>query len=357
VIELCFDGRFIKPEHPDGISRFSLGLIHELRHLCELTVLVSNDQVARKLPHGVKTIKLCDVTSPLELFTALRLNHLGVKVLFSPMQTTSSLGKRFKLILTLHDLIYYRHRTPPREFNWLIRLTWRLFHLSYLPQRLLLNKADLVATVSNTTKAQMLEHRLTNQPIEVIYNAADAPEAFETSNRSENRNLVYMGSFIGYKNVETLIRGMHHLPQHTLVLLSRISERRRDELQALAQQVGAKVRFENGVSEAEYHNWLLNSQALVTASLDEGFGIPVIEAMERGLPVVASNLPIFEEIGGGALLSFERMNPLAFAEQVQKLSAQDLWQEHSDKSIAQAKRFSWQRSAERLIEVVAKLTA
>lgn len=357
MIELCFDGRYIKPDHPDGISRFSLGLIRELRHLCELTVLVSDQKVANKLPHGVKTIKLCDVTSPLEAFSALRLNRHGIKVLFSPMQTTSSLGKRFKLILTLHDLIYYRHRTPPAEFNWLIRLTWRLFHLSYLPQRMLLNKADLVATVSETTKAQMLEHRLTSKPIEVIYNAADEPEPFEAANRADNRNLVYMGSFIGYKNVETLIRGMQYLPEHTLVLLSRISTKRKEELQALAEQVGATVRFENGVSEDQYHNWLTNSQALVTASLDEGFGIPVIEAMERGLPVVGSDLEIFEEIGGEALLEFERLNPKAFAEQVQKLSDPSVWQELSDKSISQAKQFSWQRSAEKLIEVVTKLAS
>ncbi len=351
MIDLCFDGRYIKPDHPDGISRFSLGLIRELSSLCRLTVLVSDQAVADKLPASVRTINLTPVTSPLEFFTARRLNRLGFSLVFSPMQTTSSFSRRFKLILTLHDLIYYRHRTPPAEFNFFIRIIWRLFHLSYLPQRLLLNKADLVVTVSETTKRQMLQHKLTKRSIEVVYNAADEPESLIANNQADNRNLVYMGSFIGYKNVETLIRGVALLPEHTLVLLSRISESRRQQLQALATELGAKVRFENGVTETEYHHWLTNSQALVTASLDEGFGIPVIEAMERGLPVVGSNLEIFEEIGGDALISFEPMNPKDFANQVMKLENPETWTKYSHLSLAQAKKFSWRQSAQRLLEI------
>lgn len=356
-MELCFDGRYIKPEHPDGISRFSLGLIRELSSKCHLTVLVSDDAVVQKLPKGVKTIKLVPVTSPMELLTARKLNKLGVSLVFSPMQTTSSFSRRFKLILTLHDLIYYRHRTPPQDFNFVIRIIWRLFHLSYLPQRILLNKADLVVTVSETTKQQMIEHRLTKRSIEVVYNAADEPESLITGNKADNRNLVYMGSFIGYKNVETLIRGVALLPEHTLVLLSRISEQRRQKLQALATKVGAKVRFENGVTEAEYHQWLTNSQALVTASLDEGFGIPVIEAMERGLPVVSSKLEIFEEIGGDALLSFEPTSPRDFANQVMKLENPETWSRYSEASLGQAKRFSWKQSAQRLLEIAGRIAS
>lgn len=357
MIKLCFDGRYIKPEHPDGISRFSLGLIRELAGLCELTVLVSSQAVVEKLPQGVKLIWLPEVTNPKEILTALKLNRLGVELLFSPMQTTSSLGRRFKLILTLHDLIYYRHRTPPKEFGWAIRLGWRLFHLSYLPQRILLNQADLVATVSETTKRQVLKHKLTRKPVEVIYNAADEPEQIVATNQAKSKNLVYMGSFIGYKNVETLVLGMGLIPDHTLILLSRISNARRLELETLAQSVGAHIQFANGVSEDEYHRMLLDAKALVTASLDEGFGIPVIEAMERGLPVIASDLEIFREIGAAALLPFAAKSPEALAKRVEELSDSDTWQRYSDLSLIQAKKFSWRQSAERLLQVAQGLSS
>jgi glycosyltransferase involved in cell wall biosynthesis len=268
------------------------------------------------------------------------------------MQTTSGFGRKFKLVLTLHDLIYYRHRTPPKEFNPLVRLTWWLYHLSFAPQRLVLNGADAVVTVSQTTKQQMLKNRLTKREISVIYNAADKPAGFAKRDNSDSRVLVYMGSFIGYKNVEALIAGMALLPEHTLVCLSRISDQRRAELEALANRLGANLQFENGVSEDEYHQWLLRAQALVTASLDEGFGIPVIEAMERGTPAVMSNLEIFEEIAADAGLFFDPSDPKSFARQIEKLGDSQRWSSVSKSSEDQAAQFSWETSAKQLLELL-----
>lgn len=347
-----FDGRFIKPEHPDGISRFSLGLISELAKLTKLAVVVCDPKVAEKLPPGVQVIWASAPTSALEVFTARKLNKHGLDVLFSPMQTTSGLGRTFKLVLTLHDLIYYRHRTPPKEFSPLVRAIWWLYHLSFAPQRLVLNGADAVVTVSETTKRHMLKNGLTKRPISVIYNAADSMASTEPRAGSDSRFLVYMGSFIGYKNVEALIRALALLPGHTLVCLSRITPTRQAELTHLAESVGAKVRFENGVSEQEYQNWLLKAQALVTASSDEGFGIPVIEAMGVGTPAVVSNLEIFEEIGGEAALYFDPSQPRTFAVQIEKLQDQQFWQDVSKRSIDQAGKFSWQASAGKLLELL-----
>lgn len=349
---IAFDGRFIKPEHPDGISRFSLGLIAELSKLTPLKVVVCDQRVADKLPTGTEVIWAGEPTSALEMFTALKLNSKGIDVLFSPMQTTSGFGRKFKLVLTLHDLIYYRHRTPPKEFNPLVRLAWWLYHLSFAPQRLVLNGADAVVTVSQTTKQQMLKNRLTKREISVIYNAADKAVGIAERDNSDSRVLVYMGSFIGYKNVETLIAGMALLPEHTLVCLSRITDQRRAELEAFAKRLGANIQFENGVSEDEYHQWLLRAQASVTASLDEGFGIPVIEAMERGTPAVMSNLEIFEEIAADAGLFFDPSDPKSFAKEIEKLGDSQTWLAVSQKSVAQAARFSWEASAKRLLQLL-----
>lgn len=357
MTKLCFDARFIKPEHPDGISRFSLNLIAELATMCELTVLISSPEVAAKMPAGVKMIQLPNPTSALEVLTALKLNRAGVKVVFSPMQTTGSLGKKFKLILTLHDLIYYRHRTPPKEFSWAIRVLWRLYHLTFWPQRMVLNGADHVVTVSETTKRQMLQKRLTERPISVIYNSGSGAIESRASSNHESQQLSYMGSFIGYKNVETLIRGMGLLPDLTLVCLSRISDQRRNELQNLADQVGAKVEFRNGVSDEEYNFELERSLALVSASRDEGFGIPVVEALERGIPAVISDIEIFEEIGGEAALRFSQDSAQEFASQVRKLQDQQVWMKRSALAIEQARNFSWKKSAEQLLVIARQLGA
>jgi len=354
---IWFDGRYINPTKPDGITSFSLGLIEAVLAINPLTVMVNSQEQADLLPKSerLRLFVTHPVTSPKELFATRRLNREGIKVLFSPMQTTSGLRRNFKLVYTLHDLIYYRHRTPPSNFNWFIRAVWFLYHLSYWPQRRILNLADAVATVSETTRDQMLRHKLTRRPIYVIHNAAQAPERVERANRHDSKFLVYMGSFIGYKNVETLIRGMRYLPDQTLVLLSRITSELRAELQALADEVGANVRFENGVTKDEYHEWLHAAKALVSASKDEGFGIPVVEAMERGCPVILSDIPIFEEVAGPAGLRFAATDAIAFSEQVKRLSNKRDWKLHSDLGLSQAEFFTWEDSAELFIELCQEL--
>ena len=115
------------------------------------------------------------------------------------------------------------------------------------------------------------------------------------------------------------------------------------------------MQFENGVDEAEYHQWLIRAQALVTASKDEGFGIPVIEAMVRGTPAVVSNLEIFKEIGADAASYFNPEDPQSFADQVNRLGEEGVWRSASQKSSAQAAKFSWQNSAAELFELLNRI--
>ncbi len=151
------------------------------------------------------------------------------------MQTMGTSGRNYKLILTSHDMIYYRHRKPPYSVGPLLGLGWRLYHLTYVPQRLALNSADMVATVSNTTKHEFEKARLTKRPIIVIPNAPQRFTTYPPKHHGNIENIVYMGSFMPYKNVETLIKGMRWLPDRTLHLLSRIKPERRAELEALVR--------------------------------------------------------------------------------------------------------------------------
>ena len=162
-----------------------------------------------------------------------------------------------------------------------------------------------------------------------------------------------MGSFMDYKNVETLVSAMNLLPNYELHLLSRITDERRAELSALSE--GSNVIFHNGVSEAEYLSHLDDAVALVSASLDEGFGIPVIEAMGRGCPAIVSDIEIFREVGGSAAKFFEPKSPEQFAAQVVSLEPKSEWRKASKQSLEQAKRFNWESSAEGLIEAINSL--
>lgn len=350
---LFFDARYIRVDHHDGISRFSAGLLAALNNKTDVTAVISDLRQLERLPQGIKFVKISDPTSPFEPFAALKLNKLGAKAVFSPMQTMGSFGRRFKLVLTVHDLIYYRHPTPPPSFNLFVKILWRLYHLSYWPQRFLLNRADAVVTVSATTKALIEKHSLTKKPVQVVYNAADELAA-TIPKQAASKTLVYMGSFMDYKNVEVLIRGMSFLPEYELHLLSRVSPERKRELEALVSPTPRLV-FHNGVSDAEYAQILSQATALVSGSRDEGFGIPVIEAMSLGVPAVISNIDIFREIGADAAIYFDQESPESFARAITALDDSKNWTVTSKRSRVQAAKFNWNDSADALLKIIKSL--
>lgn len=354
---IFFDCRYIRVDHHDGISRYSAGLFEALSRLVPVTAIISDKRQLEHLPDQTDWVLLNDPTHWSEPFAALRLNRLGARIVYSPMQTIGSLGRKFKLVLTLHDLIYYRHPAPPPSMPFAVRIGWRLFHLWYWPQRLLLNSADAVVTVSETTADLMRFHRLTRKPIWVVYNAAgDLDTDYEhrppTERPRQVQRLVYMGSFMGYKNVATLVQALNALPDYELHLLSRVNDRVADELRSLVQPNGGQLVFHNGVTDSEYHRILDSAVALVHASRDEGFGIPLVESMARGIPIAVSDIPIFREIGGEAAVYFDPNSPDQLLDALAKLNIETDWLEKSAQGLTQAKKFSWKKSAERLLEAL-----
>ena len=356
-MSVFFDCRFIRVDHHDGISRFSSELFKSLSKTVSVKAIISDIQQLNELPQGADYFLANDPKNPLlELFLPRRLNKQGASVVFSPMQTMGSLGKKYRLILTLHDLIYYKHRKPPVFLAWPIRLAWRLFHLSFAPVRLLLNGADAVVTISETTKSLIEMNRLTRRPVTVVYNASSIPIADSSKTEPKTKNLVYMGSFMPYKNVELLINGMEDLPAFTLTLCSKVDPKRRDQLLASStKEARSRILFVNGMSEAKYREILDDSFALVTASKDEGFGIPVIEAMSRSIPVVLSDIPIFREVASEAAHFFDPESPSEFASAIKGLDEIGSWQQASKASLERVKAFSWDDSAGKLNHLLESL--
>ena len=352
---LYFDARFIRLDHHDGISRFSVELIRALNSKIEVVAIICEPRQLDFLPTGIKHVMLNSPESAKEFWIAGKLNKLGAENVYSPMQVMGSFRRKYKLVLTLHDLIYYRHRKPPQDLNLLLRVLWRLYHLSYLPQRILLNRADAIVTVSKTTKELIGRHRLTRRPVSVVYNAPTPGNAVKSRKYPASKDLIYIGSFMPYKNVETLVRGVGQAEGFTLHLLSKIDSKRQSELSKLAAENNASVKFHNGVSDLEYRDLLSNAFALVTASKDEGFGIPLVEGMIQATPVVVSDLTIFREVAGDSGTFFNPEMPKQLADSLSELSREEIWLQKSQSALAQAKKFNWDNSAQELIRVFNRL--
>jgi glycosyltransferase involved in cell wall biosynthesis len=151
-----------------------------------------------------------------------------------------------------------------------------------------------------------------------------------------------------YKNVEKLVAAMALLPDYRLHLLSPVSAAREAELAAGAADPGQLV-FHHGVSDGEYRQLLHRATALVSLSRDEGYGLPLIEAMAAGTPVIASDIPIFREVTEEAALLVDPDEPAAFAAAVRALEDPDRRARASKEGAGRSGQFSWDHSAAQLL--------
>lgn len=354
-MKVVFDCRYTRIGRHDGISRYGARLVEELSKLHpDVTMLICDERQLELLP-DLPWALMPQPTAPGEPWVAKRVNALEPDVVFTPMQTMGPFGRNYPLVTTVHDLIYYQHRTPPRDLNWAVRLIWRGYHLWWGFQRTLLNRADAHLADSQTTKALMLEHRLTRNPISVVLLGTEQSETIVERTAPAGRDLVYMGSFMPYKNVDLLARALHELPGYRLRLMSRVAPEEQARLTALGP-AGA-IEFLNGASDEQYVDALHTARALVSASRDEGFGLPVVEAMALGTPVVVSDIPIFREIGGESAGYFDPDDVSSFAAAVRELEDDAEWRRRSERSVQWAKRYNWPDAARSLLGVLTDTVA
>ena len=348
-MKVIFDCRYTRFVRHDGISRYTAGLVDAFSRLHPVTMLISDKRQLALLP-DLPWVMGRPGTSALEPFIGmLSINKWKPDIVFSPMQTMGATGRRYKLVLTVHDMVFYRITQIPAGYSWYVRAIWRAFYLTYWPQRVVLSRADAVVTGSYNCEREMIEARLTRRLLTVIRPGVD-DSGLPQRDSPLSKSLVYMGTFQPNKNVETLARGMHYLPGYTLRLLSRISPEDRERIAGLAPE--GSIDFDNGVTDEQYLYALADATAIVTACWDEGFGIPLIEGEAAGVPLVLSDIPLFHEVGGGAAVYFDHSEAAAFAAAVLSLEVPGEWRRRSEASRARSAEFSWDESARRLLALL-----
>ncbi len=350
-MKIVFDCRYTRLGRHDGISRYGARLVEELAKLHPVTMLISDERQLEMLP-DLPWILGTDPTSAREPWIARIVNRAAPDVVFTPMQTMGPGGRDYALVTTVHDLIYYTHRTPPRDLNWALRLLWRAYHLAWWPQRAVLNRADAHLVDSETTRALMEAHRMTRNPMHVVLLGTEQQEQPPARTAPAERTLVYMGSFMPYKNVDLLVAALAKLPGYRLQLMSRVADDERARLTALAPE-GA-IEFFGGASDEQYETALRRATALVTASREEGFGLPVVEAQALGTPVLVSDIPIFREIGGPAAGFFDPDDVDSVVAAVRALEAPGEWARRSAAAVEWARRFNWPDAARQLLAVLSE---
>ena len=274
----------------------------------------------------------------------------GVGLLHSLASTAPACG-RFRRVVTVHDLIYARFPEAhagirDRGMRVLVPLAVRR------SQRVIASSAstrsDLLALLAvPSAKIDVVELGVSAVRETASLSVAATRSRFRLG---ERRVVLTLSAKRPHKNLEVLIRAVAEIPptRRPLLLLPGYPTVYEQELRAAAAAAGVErdVRFLGWLPAPEIEALWEVAEAFVYPSLIEGFGLPVLEAMVRGVPVACSNASSLPEVAGDAALLFDPRDPSAIAAAIQRLLDDPaLAQRLRARGADRAAELTWQRTA------------
>lgn len=270
-------------------------------------------------------------------------------------------------VMTVHDML--EHMSRAREQNGF----WRSVHFQ-LTKRVLRRAARILA-VSNFTKSEMEKlFGIPGQRIEVVYNAIDDRFLHGHASAADRELIVqryqvtypfllYAGKISAHKNVVRMIEAFSalktrlekdgELPDLKLIIIGDDLSGNPDLRRTVVRSgVHNDVRFLGFVPIEVLRIFYDMAKIFVFPSLYEGFGLPPLEAMAHGTPVVASNVSSLPEVVGNAAVLVNPENVFEIMRALHRvLLDRALRDRMKERSYQQAGRFSWEKSVRRIIDV------
>ena len=214
------------------------------------------------------------------------------------------LGIRVPIFSMVHDVVFFDVEGICSPIGKLIR---RIFI-----QRAL-NISKTVFTVSDFSRQRILKHFHTSNPIKVVPNGLSKELLSYKATQSivkERSGIVFLGNIKRHKGLLVLWKAYERLIKEKpdapmLTIIGHIDFRTKDsEMMETIQANKDKVRLVTNASNQEVYDILSHAACLISPSLYEGFGIPPLEAMSLGTPVVMSDIPVYKEIYGKFPVTF-----------------------------------------------------
>lgn len=355
-----------------GIAQYTRRLVQALAQEmpdqpAELSILLDRrDADTTWVPEGVKVRRVRtpahhrmeQTTLPLELALA-RIDVLHGTDFIAPRG-------RYKKVITIHDLYFMEH---PEVMSPAGARYYGQVGLSS-------QRADRIIAVSNYTRREILRllPGVPEQKVSTIYEGAEDPQRPASDLQSpiatvqwptENlkakiqntRYALFVGTFEPRKNLPTLLRALKELPVDVKLVV--VGERGwgNQKLTKLVDELGVKDRviFAGRLTDSELDAAYRAARLLVFPSLSEGFGLPVLEAMARGTPVVCSNAGALPEVAGDAALLHDPLDAAALARMLRMMwSIDPVNADYARRGKERAPQFTWAKAARQTWEVYMK---
>jgi len=272
------------------------------------------------------------------------------------------LPKNVKLVLTIHDISFI-------FFPQFIKKS-DLFFLKTLIPRSLRMAAKIIA-VSQFTKDEIERYyQIPTEKVAVIPNGVD----FELFNKNIAQNklgeikkkynlpekfLLYIGTLQPRKNIPVLIEAMKSLNIPLIIAGNRKAHNFDQKIDEAIEKFdfAGKIIFPGWIDEEDKPALYKLADCFVFPSLYEGFGIPIVEAMAAGTPVVSSSSSCLPEIGGDGALFADPKKPEEFAQKIQQiLLDENLRDSLIKKGVEVTKKYTWQKNAKKTLAIYESLT-
>jgi len=334
-----------------GISQYTRQLIMHLKKEHELTVVhlkKSDDPVY----DGVKEIlipKIFHTSMLIRLYMNLFLRNPDVEVIYHPGPIGYFIKPKVPLVQSVHDLKPLKF---PHLQNFVNRWAYRILTKWYI------RTADSYVTLSESSKKDICSMlKVPPEKVFVTYLASSysMPSDKEILRVKEKYSIsypyfIFVSTLAPSKNVVRMLEAFAKsgLPQHFVLVGSR-DWKSEEVFEAIDRlKLSERVHVLEKVPNEDISGLYAASHALVFASLYEGFGLPIVEAMACGCPVIASNISSIPEVGGDAVLYVDPYDVDSIASAMKNVgSCRD---ELIRKGFEQAKKFSYEKTVVASIE-------
>jgi len=281
--------------------------------------------------------------------------QLKSQLLFSPIPE-APLWSQCRNVVMVHDFIPLRF---PKRFSPLIP-----YHRYYVPQ--VLKQAQHIICNSQSTADDIIRFcQIPSSKISPILLGYDS-QHFQASSGIGQRSpnppyppyFLYIGRQDPYKNISRLISAFAHLQsqsEYQLWLSGPSDKRYTPALKKQVQELGIadRVKFLDYVPYDDLPKVISGAIALVFPSLWEGFGLPVLEAMACGTPVITSNLSSLPEVAGDAAILVDPYRVAEITDAMQAIANDAGLRSHlSQLGLQRAKQFSWEKTGQATVEVL-----
>jgi len=282
-------------------------------------------------------------------------------IFFSPNLNFTTVSESVKHVLTIHDLSF--------EFlpDCFIKKQL-LWHKLLNPERQC-QRADLILTPSKNTKSDVIwYYGVKEEKVRVLYPGVDSGQSTSLSvdqlamatvkkkYHLPEKFILFLGTIEPRKNIRGLIEAFRRLKAYDLVIAGAKGWNNNDVFQAI--QTTPQVQYIGYVDEADKPALYQLADVFIYPSLYEGFGFPVVEAMQFGTPVVTSNRSSLPEVTNGAAYLVNPINYAEIASAIQLLLTDvQLRTYFVIHGRAQAQKFQWRKAASKLLELFSEVSS